>query len=73
MLEAKAGGAAMIPPLAGTYLFFELIHVVVTTPICWIAGAVLVAIFLARLCLAAGQSGLDSRRAEPGQLPIGQQ
>lgn len=54
--DTKAGGAAMISPLAGTYLFFALIRVVVTTPIGWIAVAVLVAIFLARLYLAADES-----------------
>jgi hypothetical protein len=43
----------MIPPLAGTYLFFALIRAVVTTPICWIGAAVLVAVLLVRLDLTA--------------------
>jgi hypothetical protein len=45
----------VIPPLAGTYLFFELMRTVVTTPIGWIGAAVLVAILLARLYLAADE------------------
>lgn len=47
----------MTPPLAGTYLFLALIRAVVTTPIGWIVAGVLVAILLARLYLAADESG----------------
>jgi hypothetical protein len=46
----------MIPPLAGTYLFFALISAVVTTPIGWVGAAVLVAILLARLYVGADES-----------------
>ena len=46
----------MIPPLAGTYLFFALIRAVVTTPIGWMGAAVVVAILVVRLDLAADES-----------------
>jgi hypothetical protein len=64
-LDARAGDAVMIPPLAGTYLFFQLIYLVVTTPICWLAAAVLGATLLARAGVEAAGEDPPRRSAHP--------